>query len=232
MMDMEPEIPTATVDGPTFLQQRRNVMVSCVVVIAIAVLDLQYQSIMLLGVKAGTPQHFDVAWAGLILYFVWRLSQCKKPYDIVNQPDGYYRDFIKLKLPTIQERIEATEAALVKANTNPTSSTHVDGRDKLTGEIKTWKATQANYLDLVELYPVKGHTKYKLAFEVETLNPNQKQPVVLDRELSHNTWLAIWTWTEAYLVASWKGQYFSEYLLPYLLGFCCIGYCCYHHWIS
>lgn len=216
-------------DSPTFIRQRRNLMVSSLIVIAIWTLELQYDKIRLLDVTAGAPWNFDIGWAVLIWYFAWRLSQCEKPYNVIGQPDGYYRDFIKLKLPTKQELAQATEAALIKANTNPLSSTRVENRDQQTGEIKSWKATKANFLGLNELNPIKGHTKYKLAFEVETLNPDQKQPVVLDGELSHKTLLAIWTWTKAYLAAAWKSQYFTEYLLPYWLGFCCIFYCCWHH---
>jgi hypothetical protein len=219
-------------DHPTFIRQRRNVMVSCLVVITVSVLELRYDTIKVLDVKAGAPWNFDIGWACLIWYFLWRLSQCEPPFKILKEPDGYYQHYIKLKLPTEQELSLETEAALVKANANPLSSVRVESRDNQTGEIRPWKATKANFVGLRDLYPQKGRTSYKLAFEVELLQSNQTQAVIFDRELSHRSKLAMWTWFKGYVAACWRGKYFSEYLLPYLLGLGCIVYCCYHHLVS
>lgn len=215
-------------DRLVFERQRRNVMISCLVVLTVYILGIKYEAITVFGLNAAAPQNFDIAWASLIWYFVWRLSQCEKPYKVISKPAGYYRAYISTKLPTNEELIEYGAQAFNKVKANPLANTTVVNDE---GNPEPWHPIEATFTDLAQLQINREYTTYRLVFNV-TVTQTATQVVVFERQLPHTTALARWAWARSYFVAGWKDQYFSEYLLPYWLGFICVFYCCNHHVVN
>lgn len=225
-------------DSPHFITQRRNVMVSCLVVMTIVVLNLKYDKIRILDVTADSPWNFDIAWAFLVWYFVWRLSQCQQPLMLIDRPKGFYINYLVLTLwntplsRDLEKRaIEDHNAELEKDGpkgilgkfTLENPETHM----KENFQVESIKYTGVSDTNFSNVWDISYKYRYEL-----TLSNKMSYPREFPQTLSHNSMLALYARLRSYIVASWQTHYFTEYLLPYWLGLATIIYCCIHHYIN
>ena len=223
-------IEEALEDSPTFNRQRRNVMICCLVVLAILVLHLQYQDVKVLEVTAGTPKNFDIAWAALLVYFIWRLFQAEAPRKLLFKPSDRFMKFAHKAVKKSSLIEEYKKRAL--DDTNQTLS-----ESKPIAVIAEYgNATSSELLKTVGVsfeavqnfaYTTEG-VGFDLCYTVH-FNNNSSTPKNYHYVLKQSGWIIVSSWTKGYLLASWRDQYFSEYLLPFWLGFACIFYCIVHH---
>lgn len=223
-------------DGPTFIRQRRNVMVSCLVVITIVVLNLHYGDIKILDVKAGTPQNFDIAWAALILYFMWRLYQCDAPGRVLAWPQGYAHQYVQSTLLARPDGEKYKQAAidsyykelkdkgLQAIRVIPTPTT-VQRRTDEQMKVKEARFDGMTNLMVQRRQPIIYTLRYMLVLNHENASVQWEHKLTIEK---HER-LYKWAWTRAYFLSSLRTQYFSEFCLPFVLALVCILYCCYHH---
>lgn len=229
---------TSSQDSPHFITQRRNVMVSCLVVITILVLNLQYSNIKVLDVTAGSPWNFDIAWAVLVWYFVWRLSQCQQPQMLIDRPKGFYISYLVLTLwntplsrdlnkRAIDDHIAELEKDGPRAILIKFTLANLESHLKENFQVESVKYTGVSDTNFSNEWDLSYKYRYEL-----TLKNKMSYPREYPQLLSHKSLLSIYARLRCYVVASWTTHYFTEYLLPYLLGLATIFYCCFHHLAS
>lgn len=229
-MDVDEIIGGHTDDSMVFTRQRRNVMVSCLIVITIVVLNLHYGDIKVLDVKAGSPENFDIAWAVLLVYFVWRLFQAEAPRRLLFKPSDRFMKFAQTAVKKSSLIEEYKKRALSDTNQTLTESKPIIviteyGKAPSSEPLKTvgvsFEAVQ-NFARTTE------GVGFDLCYTVH-FNNNSSTSKNYHHVLQKSGWITIASWAKGYLLASWRDQYFSEYLLPFWLGFACIFYCIIHH---
>jgi len=221
-------------DSLTFIRQRRNVMFAALVVLAVLALNVQYGAFKLFGASAASPENYDVAWAALIWYFTWRLFQCGRPANFNSKPLAYYKSYLQQKLSKTKFVEEYRQKALGDCNAElkqggPTSviTGYGEGKSPTT---ETFQISSVDFDSVMNLTVTKKTIGYVLQYKI-VLNTNSVQMKLYPFEMKRHEMLPVYSWVRAHLMASWRDEYFSEYLLPYWLGFGTIFYCCYHHLI-
>jgi hypothetical protein len=223
-------------DGPSFVRQRRNVMVSCLVVLAIIVLHLQYKGIRVLDVTAGAPENFDIAWATLIWYFFWRLNQCDAPGRVLSWPQGYAHQYFQSAIPR-KEQGEQFKPAALEAYENELSKGF--RKMRFSPDIQTnptvdeLEVKENRFEGMINLSVQPGQpVVYILRYAIIINRPGHSWLYERPMSIEKNDAFYRKGWSYAYLQAALRKQFFSEYYLPFFLAFICILYCCYHHIVT
>lgn len=219
-------------DGPSFGRQRRNVMIISLVVLAASFLKLDYSKLTLFGVTpgVGAADRLPIAFSILTWYFVWRLSQCDPPGNVMSWPRNYLHSYLQEILPLdavkYEEDVKADYykelkqkgARGIKVSPNPTT---VRNRSDEEMQIKSMRFDGMMNMNVNSPGPVPYELRYTLFLNHESAETQRVHKLALatDSRLYRRAW------ARAYLLSMTRKQLFTEYYLPYLLGFTCIGYC-------
>lgn len=219
-------------DGPSFVKQRRNVMIICLVVFAASFLGLDYSKATLFGV---TPSHdaaarLPILFAFFIWYFVWRLSQCDIPPDLLQWPQAFAYAYLQEHLPSPDDYLKAEaevqdayqrEVKEKVASQKRFAVSHIPKRSEEELQIKSVESAQVTKLVLNTGHPATYVLEFTLALNYE----HGRETKAIAMKLLTSDSLYRWAWYRGYVLACFRKLYFTEYVLPYLMGFTVIWYC-------